>query len=290
MEHRILGRTGLEVSVLGFGGAPVGLQGYLGADDLDSAAFRRQAAEALRVAVERGINYFDTAPGYGDGRSERIFGEALEPFRDRIVLATKYALGDPDGPVDARSEGLRESLERLRTDRVDVLQMHGGFWTDEQAEAILTGPVLDWADDMRRRGRVRFTGITAEGPSGGLERLLRSGRFDVLQIAYNLIYQDPCDYQREPRGVIPPARSLGMGVTTMRTATSGFLQKLFAEAFPEIDAARVTRAAIQFVLSTPEVDCALVGMRSVAEVMENAALAADASARFDLRALHRRYD
>jgi len=167
--------------------------------------------------------------------------------------------------------------------------MHGGLWTDEQAEAILTGPVLDWADEMRRRGCARFTGITAEGPSVALERLLRSGRFDVLQIAYNLIYQDPCDYQREPAGVIPLARSLGMGVVTMRTATSGFLQKLLAAEFPEIGAAAVTGLAIRFVLSTPEVDCALVGMRSTDEVIDNAALAADPSARLDLRELHRRY-
>jgi len=89
-----------------------------------------------------------------------------------------------------------------------------------------------------------------------------------LQIAYNAIYQASCDYQREPLGVVPLAKSLGMGVTTMRTATSGVLQKLLRTEFPDIDLKRVTRLAINFVLSTPEIDSAIVGMKTPDEVTE----------------------
>jgi aryl-alcohol dehydrogenase-like predicted oxidoreductase len=78
VEYRTLGRTGLRVSVVGFGGAPIGIPGYLGSEDRDSDAFQTEAVAALREALARGINYFDTAPGYGDGRSERLFGQALE--------------------------------------------------------------------------------------------------------------------------------------------------------------------------------------------------------------------
>jgi hypothetical protein len=288
VEYRRLGETGLHVSALGFGGAPIGLQGYLSGEDRDDEGFQARAEQALRRAVELGVNYFDTAPAYGDGRSERFFGRALEPVRDRVVIGTKYFF-QPGKSADGYTEGLRASMDRLRTDRVDVLQLHGGHYTDELADALLADGAVDWACEMKARGLCRFTGITCENPSGGLERLLRTGRFDVLQVAYNLIYQAACDYQREPRGVIPLAKSLGLGVATMRSTTSGFLQKLLRREFPDIDVGRLTRLAINFVLSTPEVDCCLVGMTRSEEVEANVALADDHAARLDVSELHRRY-
>ena len=288
MEYRTLGRTGLKVSRLGFGGAPIGLQGYLTPDDREDEAFCAGAVAALREAVERGINYFDTAPGYGEGRSERLMGEALAGVRERVVLATKYGF-HPARSIGTYTDGLGASLENLRTDHVDVLQLHGGYFDDETADAVLDSGVLDWARQMQARGLCRATGITAEGPSGGLERILRSGAVDVLEIAYNVIYQGACDYQRQPRGIIPLAKSMGLGVTTMRPTTCLVLQRLIATELPEIDAGRLTRVAINFVLSTPEVDCVLVGMRTVDEVRANVQLAEDSAARIDLPALHRRY-
>ena len=289
MEYRLLGsRTGLRVSAIGFGGAPIGLQNYLTAEDRDSPAFRSQAVDAVRLAVDLGVNFFDTAPGYGNGRSESIFGEALSGVRERVCLATKYPFGEGWNPDDATA-GLHASLARLRTDHVDLLQLHGGTFTDAQAESILASGVLDWADSMRVAGLCRFTGITAEGPSGALERLLRTERFDVIEIQYNILYQAVCDHQRAPAGIAVLARSLGMGVTAMRPATSGLFQRILLSAFPELDAGALTRLAVNFVLSTPEIDCAVVGMRSASEVNENALLASDTAARLDLRALHERY-
>jgi aryl-alcohol dehydrogenase-like predicted oxidoreductase len=288
MEYRQLGKTGLEVSALGFGGAPIGIPDYLSCEDRDGEAFQATAIAAIHEAVARGVTYFDTAPGYGGGRSERIFGEALEGRRDTVVLATKYALGGGLSPEE-RTDGLRASLDRLRTDHADVLQFHGGFFGDALAERVLGSGVLEWADEMQAKGLCRFRGITAEGPSGGLERLLRTGRFDVLMIAYNLIYQSTCDYQRAPTGIIPFARSLGIGVATMRPTTCGFLQKLLGSAFPGLELAELTRLTIRFVLSTPEVDCCVVGMRSAQEVAANVALAEDTDGRLDLKALHDRF-
>ncbi len=288
MEYRVLGKTGLKVSAVGFGGAPIGIPGYLSPENRDSDTFRQTAMAALREAVAGGINYFDTAPSYGDGRSERLMGEALEGQRDRIVLATKYPFRE-EWTAAQYTESLRRSLDRLRTDHLDVLQLHGGIYSDGLAERILASGVLDWAEAMRAAGLCRFTGLTAEGPSGALERLLRTGRFDMIEIAYNLIYQAACDYQRAPTGIIPLAKSLGMGVTTMRPTTCGFLQKLLGAAFPEIDVNRLTQLAINFVLSTPEVDCVVVGMRNPQEVAANIALAEDTAGRLDLAALHNRF-
>ena len=288
MEKKQLGRTGLEVSIIGFGGAPLGLQGYLSGEDRCSASFERAATTAIRLAVERGVNLFDTAPAYGDGRSEQIIGGALEPHREEVILATKFhrwPQGDP-AELEAILDG---SLRRLRTDRVDLLQVHGNHFTAEHERLLLHSPVREWMERERERGRCRFLGITAEGGSGALERLLESGLFDTLQISYNLLCQSLCDHRFEPTGIVPLAKGLGLGVLTMRTATSGFLQNLLTREFPELSADALTALAIRFVLSTPEVDCALIGMRTEREVLINVELAEDPSNRLDLEALNDRY-
>ena len=289
MEYRTFGRTGLNVSRIGFGGAPVGLPGYLTREDRDSAEFVEGAVSAVREAVARGINYFDTAPTYGDGRAERIMGMGLEGSRDRVVIATKYWF-DPSLGFDVYTRNLGESLERLKTDHVDILQFHGLTFDDELAGKVLESGVLDWVDEMKARGLCRFRGITAEAPSGALEKLILTGRFDALLIAYNLIYQGACDYQRKPFGIIPMARSLGMGVAAMRPTTSGFLQKLCRVALPKVSSAEITELAVNFVLSTSEVDCAVIGMRNASEVAENAALAENPGKRLDIAELHNRFN
>lgn len=282
-----LGTTGLEVARLGFGGAVIGIPDYLTAGRRDDAGFLDAARAALTRALEAGINLFDTAPGYGAGRSEEVYGEALEGRRQDIVLATKVGVA-PGDPPERWWASVKESLIRLRTDHVDVLQLHGNTWDDEKAVWVLD-EVVPWLREVRQVGLTRFIGITAEAPSGGLEDLIRSGAFDTLQIAYNVIYQDPCDHQRAPFGVIPMAREAGMGILTMRTTTSGVLRKLLQAEFPELPAERIARLAINFVLSTPEIDCALVGMNTPAEVDANVALAADDEIRIDVDALHYRF-
>lgn len=287
LTQRVLGRTGLTISRIGFGGAPIGLSGYLGGGDRQSLEKRDEAIAAICRAFEQGITYFDTAPGYGDGLSESLFGLALAPMRDQVVLATKLRY-DPADTEAEREASLAASLKRLETDRVEVLQIHGSQFDDALAESMLASGILEWLGKVRCRGTARAIGITAETPSGGLERLVASGHFDVLQIAYSLIYHGACDYQRAPFGIIPFARRYGVGITAMRTATSGVLPRLFAQAFPEIPAPRIAEASIEFVLSTPEVDCALVGMRDPREVDLNIALARRAP-RFDLAELHNFY-
>ncbi len=282
---RPLGNTGLAVSPIGFGGAPLGIEGYLTAVRRDSDAFRERAAAAVAAALDAGITLFDTAPGYGNGRSERLLGELLEPHRDSVVLATKVKMQPGDGPGEWQ-RSLEASLDRLRTGRVDLLQLHGLSWPDDLADWVLEGKALDWLRRVKADGLAKAVGITAEASSGGLERLIDSGGFDVLQMAYSVIYQGACDYQRAPFGVIPRARARGMGILTMRTATSGVLQRLLRVEFPELDPARITRLAIRFALSTPEVDSALVGMTTPEEVRANAALARDPGSRLDLRHIH----
>jgi hypothetical protein len=286
---RPLGRTNIPVSPIGFGGAVIGIPDYLDGDDRDSAQFQEQADTTVRAAFEAGITYFDTAPGYGAGRSESVLGRVLEPYRDRVVYATKVQVDPADEP-QKWWDSLHASLDRLRTDHVEVLQLHGSSWPDEKARWAIDGPG-EWLAEVKSRGLANFVGTTAEVPSGGLELMLRSGRFDVLQMAYNVIYQAACDFQRKPPfGPIPLAKSLGMGVTTMRTTTSGMLHRLILRDFPELDPVRLSRLAIRYVLSTPQVDCALIGMSRPAEVAANVALAADEHDRIDVARMHDPYD
>jgi aryl-alcohol dehydrogenase-like predicted oxidoreductase len=291
MHYRQLGQTELLVSALGFGAAPIGIPNYLGRDDPADPAFQKRAIEAVRAAVHAGITYFDAAPNYGDGRAESLLGQALEAHRSKVLIATKYAPHAADRSCEKRTEDLLASLERLRTNHVDLLQLHGNCWDEAATAALLKSDLLDWADEMHRRGHCRFTGITAEADSPGLDRLLRTDRFDVLAIVYNLMYQGACDYQRQPpTGIIPLARALGLGVIAMRPATSGLLQKTLHAEFPDLDRKRLTRLALKFALSTPELDCAVVGMRSKEEVWENVELAEDLTQRLDLTKLHDRFD
>src|SRR5687768_7471368 len=143
METRVLGRTGLAVSAIGFGGAPLGLTNYLSEYDPRREADRRAAIEAIVRAVELGITYFDAALAYGDGESERILGEARRraakrgiDVESRMVLATKVPSGKRT--YEGVMESAEASLRNLGVDHVDVLQLHGSVWRDEEAEAVFT--------------------------------------------------------------------------------------------------------------------------------------------------------
>ncbi|MFW5863814.1 MAG: aldo/keto reductase [bacterium] len=283
MEYVTLGNTGRKVSRLGFGGATAGLKNYLGDFDADNASDRDKIITSIHHALEKGITYFDTAPGYGDGASESIFGEALEG-RDDIFLATKHAPWSPK-PVRPFIEA---SLKRLRRDCIDLVQIHGTtYHIDSLGNILDKGGILDQLEELRDEGLVRHIGLTSEDQNDGLYKLLKTGRFEVIQMLYNFCFNHPYDPVRKS-GAIFLAEELGMGIATMRTTTSGNFQKFMKAVRPDDDF-NYTNALIQFVLSNPLVDVALVGMRSPAEVDMNVALVEDTSGRLDIDELHNRY-
>lgn len=283
MEYTTLGKTGRQVSRLGFGGAPAGLKDYL--QKYNPESDRDGVIAAIKRGLELGITYFDTAAGYGEGASERIFGQALAGAgAEGIFLATKVGLW---GDVDLR-RSLEASLRNLRRDSVDLLQFHGTAWTEEEARAILcSGGYLDQMGKLRDEGLIRHTGFTVEVPNAATFAMLKTGRFDVVQVMYNLLFQHPYEPTRKS-GLLYDAEQRGAGIVTMRTATSGMFQRWLQCVRPE-DAFDYTPALIQFVLSNPLVDVALVGMRSAAEVEANVRTCEDQSGRVDLDRLFGRY-
>src|SRR3954451_1556911 len=175
MEYRTFGRTGQRVSSIGFGGGPAGVPNYL--MDWDSSSSETQATveRAVRRALDRGITYFDTAPGYGGGISESVIGRALGADRKRVFVATKTP-GTQRTPAGIR-ESLETSLRLLQTEYVDLLQFHGGWYSDDDVTTIVEGGCLDTYEQLRAEGKIRYLGFTSEAPNGSAERLIGTGRF-----------------------------------------------------------------------------------------------------------------
>jgi aryl-alcohol dehydrogenase-like predicted oxidoreductase len=286
VQYRTLGRTGLRVSEVGVGGAQFGLTNYMGRWDANSGEAQRATTATIHRALELGYNYFDTAPGYGNGRSEEMVGHALQGHRDQAIIATKVSAGQwtPEG-IRASVEA---SLRRLRTDVIDVIQFHDGWYHPDQVDQILRAGGLEAFQQLQQEGKVRFIGFTAEGPSAGVEQLIATGAFDTMQIRYNLLYEHPSDWENN-EGVIRQAEALGMGIILMRPLTSGVFQRLMAQTFPQVDTLEVGRLLLNYVLSDPYVDVALVGMREPRFVEINNAISDDVASRFDLVQVHERY-
>lgn len=283
METTQLGRTGVTVSRLGFGGAPAGLTNYLNAYSPNDKEQRNQVIAALQKAVELSITYFDTAPGYGNGSGEAIYGEALTGVTTPIFLATKIK---PD-ETQVRA-AIEASLTRLRRDQLDLVQIHGSSYSPARAESILgRGGLLAQLENLRAEGLIRFLGFTSEDNNAAVYRFIASDRFDVMQICYNLFHQHAYEPTR-PFGSILEADRQGLGIVTMRTLTSGILQKWIQQVNPA-NSFNYTPALLQFVLGNPLVDVALVGMRTPEEVMNNVAICAERNGRIDLNQLHSKY-
>ena len=189
MLRRAFGKTGLEVCVLGFGCGAVGGLMVRGAP----ADQERTVAHA----IELGVNYFDTAPGYGDGASERNLGQVLRKLKPDVIVGTKVRIPDSDkGAIGkAIAAGMDASLGRLGCDSVDLFQLHNPITTAGQGSTIAVQAVLDEAvpafERLRSAGKTRFFGVTAIGDTAALHRLVDAGVIHSGQVAHNLLNPSP---------------------------------------------------------------------------------------------------
>lgn len=262
------GRTGLTVTRLGMGGFPFGGVNEAAGWNPFTPEGRQVAIGTIRHALDRGITYFDTAPGYGDGNSESIYGEALEGVTSSYTLATKCPWSGKVGASEVISS-VEASLKRLRRETVDVVQFHGGMFTEADARYVLEDGPLDGLTRLRDQGKVRFLGFTCEEPFTALP-LIASGAFDVVQLRYNLLNHQAAEH------ALPHAQAADMGIAVMRPMTSGILQRILHDLAPEWLVARDPFAVcLSFVLSDPRVHTALVGARWPHEVDRNIALVND---------------
>src|SRR5581483_1636424 len=227
VDHRTLGRTGLRVSVLGFGCGNVG--GLM----IRGAPAERERAVAR--ALELGVTFFDTAADYGDGLSEQHLGEALRTLRPECVVATKVRL-DPAGlrdPGAAIARSLDRSLRRLGRERVDLLQLHNPIRAaprdGEPAAADVLARILPAIEALRRAGKVGFVGITALGDTPALHAVLDAGAADTAQVCLNLLnpsaaFPVPPGFPAQDFGRLAQrAARAGTGVIVIRALAGGAL-------------------------------------------------------------------
>ena len=272
------GRTELTVTRLALGGFPLGGVNRVRGWDPFTPEGKREAIRTVHAAIDAGINYVDTAPGYGNGNSESIYGEALMGQRDKVVVATKVGYGST--PAQVR-ESAENSLRRLRIETIDVLQFHGGMYTETDVRHILEDGLLAEMQKLRDEGKVRFIGFTVEEPWTA-HPLIATGKFDVIQVRYNLIYQAAALH------TLNLATEADMGVAIMRPMTSGILQRLAGYIAPGWQEAHdLYETALKFVLSDSRIHVANVGMRWPQEVTRNVALVSSFRPDFDMAELPR---
>lgn len=293
MERRRLGRSALDVPVVGFGCG--GRAGLMVGDD------RAAQIEAVRAALDCGIDYFDTAPAYGNGRSEASLGAVLaELGSPPVTISTKVVLGEDDlaHPRDFVLRSMEASLCRLRRDRVEMLMLHNRVAHRRPAgQRIGVGPVLGLADlagaggvidafqELMRSGTVTACGLTAfGGEPSAVREVLATGVPSVINAAFSLVEPTAGLAVPPPGGgddhgqVIPLADSLGVGVVAIRVFGSGrllqppedpltaSLQALAAE----IGDGDAYRGCLAFALGTPGVGTAVIGISEARHVRDAA--------------------
>lgn len=284
MNYRKLGRTGLSVSEIGFGALEVGRDWPLwrrGEPD----SVRPAEAEGIYMiheAIDQGINFFDTAPAYL--HSEALLGRALEGARrDKIILATKCGEWF-DGNASqynysyAETEKfIEQSLRQLRTDRIDLLQIHSG-----NVDVVRRGETLAAMKKAQMSGKIRFLGISVDAEDAALAAV-EDGGYDCIQLSYNLVSRSM------EKSVIPKAeeRNLGDGLAAGRLTTKFALlsdEKQKAQISKIAERAEkvginLAEYAIHFVLANNAVSTAIVGTKSPAHLRENVKSASDLATR-----------
>lgn len=227
MNYRHLGGTGLQVSEVGFGCGNVG--------GLMIRGKHSDQVKAVERAIELGVNYFDTAPSYGDGQSEVNLGNVLKELSADVYVGTKFRVTTHEpGNIKGNVVGsVEESLARLQREQVDLIQMHnhvelqtvGGSVTPEEA----MGEVVDALRELREQGKVRFGGMTAVGETEALRRVIDSATLNTIQSVYNLVNPSagmavPHSFDMPDYGdLIGRASASGMGVLVIRALAAGAL-------------------------------------------------------------------
>jgi uncharacterized protein len=253
---RRLGGTGLDVPILGLGGSHVGLAG-------SEAAARR----LIETAYDEGIRFFDTAESYQAGTSERWLGLALQDARSSVLLMSK-TFAFPERTAGSARRHLEGTLERLRTDYLDLWQLHSIRSVADVDRAFGPAGAMEYILEAKAKGLVRHIGVTGHVAPAALLRAIeywdRGIRFETMQLPLNPIDYHQRSFQRE---VLPQLTRRGIGVIAMKTTADGRL--------PRERICTVTEC-LRYVWSLP-VAVAVVGMERPDFVRANARLARESS-------------
>lgn len=297
MRYRTLGKTGITVSEIGFGGLGIGgvsadVASYGPADDSESLA-------ALARAYDAGVTFYDTSPDYGNGHSEELIGKAFWGKRERVVIASKVGFVSLARPNDRaairdslRSSNIRQSLEdtlrRLQSGYLDLLQLHS-----PPLEVLREMPdIFSTFDDLRQEGKIRAWGISLRSPVDGIAAISEFSA-PVLQVNFSMIDQRALD-----NGLFDLATEKGAGIIARTPFSYGFLTGKYSDSkfdprdhrsrqplerreqwtaapamFSSLNQGKertLAQLALQFCLAPEMISTVIPGMMRLAEVDENA--------------------
>ena len=288
MRYRELGKTGLQVSEIGFGAWAVGGNAhgnsYGPTDDRTSLA-------AIQRAFELGCNFFDTADVYGHGHSEEVLGQALKGHRDKVIIATKVGGDFYHGPPrmnfnpDYIEFALEKSCERLQTDYVDLYQLH-----NPPVQMIRNETLFRALEMLKEKGKIHHYGISIHDPKEGI-LAMKTGKPEAIQVVFNILRQDA------KLQLFQAALESGVGIIAREPLANGFLtgKHNADETFPEGDIRHhfprdyllnlvlaaeqlkflegrnrtLAQAALRFVLDQKEVSTVIPGAKTSQQVEEN---------------------
>jgi aryl-alcohol dehydrogenase-like predicted oxidoreductase len=285
MNLRPFGDTGMNVSAVG-----------LGAWQLANPDWKlHDTSEALRIvhaSLDAGCNFFDTAPGYGYGRSEELLGQGLKRARQSVIICTKFSHHGADGADDFATEHIRPvlegSLRRLQTDYVDMLLLHN------PPRELMDGRTASQYEELERlkaEGKIREYGVSLDWRVE-VEMVVETTKSKALEVFYNALYQ-------EPRGAFAQAQESGVGLIVKVPLDSGWLSGRYRgdsrfddvrkRWSPEVIARRgalveqfaalvppgtsLAHAALQYTLAHPAISTTIPGAKSVAQALDNFAAA-----------------
>lgn len=283
MKQRPLGKTGIKVSEIAFGGVEIGMPYGIGVETNADMLSQADAIFLLQAALENGINFFDTARLYG--KSESIIGKAFKGKRNEIILSTKcghFRNQDGSFPDYERlkiliENSLKESLEALQTDYVDVFMLHQG-----DIQILGNRDVAKVFTDLKKSGIIRATGVSTYTPKE-TEMAINSANWDVIQLPFNLMDQ-------RQASLFPLASEKGIGIVVRSVLLKGLLSDRGKNLHPALKGVgdhltkynrllssscnNLPEAATKFALSFKEVSSVLVGMDKM-EYLKKSLKAAD---------------
>jgi len=244
IPRRTFGKTGVELTVIGLAGGRFPL-----------IASDEEAIALTRRAIDLGINYFDTAHGYWDGHSEEIYGKVLPQFRDRVFLTTKAA----DRTRKGAEAQLELSLRRLKTDYVDLWQVHAIQNKEDVQKVFAPGGAIEAFEAAKKAGKCRFIGFTGHAnPEAHLEMLRAYDRWDSILMPLHIA--DPL-YLSFEKQVLPLAVERGMGIQGMKNLCNAKLLQNFS-----------VKECLTYVLSLP-IHCTAVGCTTIGQLEDDVRIA-----------------
>lgn len=284
MKLRPFGTTGMNVSEIGLGAWQLANPDW-GIDD------KSEALEIVRKSLEAGCNFFDTAPGYGAGRSEQLLGHGLKSVRKDVIICTKFghtAEGKTDFGTQAIRSSLEASMKRLQTDYLDIVLMHN---PPREMMDGRTASQYEEFEKLKAQGIIRAYGVSLDW-SEELELVLDTTKSQAAEVFFNALYQ-------ETLPAYPRAQAQGMGLIIKVPLDSGWLSGKYRAGIkfdgvrkrwsPEVIARRsdlvekfaalipdersMGHAALQFVLAQPQVSTVIPGAKTVAQALDNFAAA-----------------